>query len=95
MPIDIEAEAAIAIAGALIGGIIVVFAQWFRQWFVDNCSEWPFDANPRGVKPPLEGGNAYQVRVRIFNRASTQAYVNPEPKNAAGQSVGDWKIRNP
>jgi len=89
---DLWTTATAGVVAGFVAGVLVLGAQRMGQWII-NRLEWPFKVVIKGRQNPTLA--TYQLRIRVFDRASLGARVNMVPHDSAGQIINGWNVVNP
>jgi hypothetical protein len=87
-------DLAIAVAGGVIAGTVVIGLQALRQYLIDHWYLAPISADAEAW-----GGAANsvpsQIRVAVYNRASIPANLITTPRDDGGEVIQGWNNINP
>lgn len=89
--VQYETTLTVGIISGVIAGLAVLAAQKFRQWWLDNLSDWPFEVDAKGLKPL---GPSWEARVWTLNKTTRDVRLNVAPLDAEGREVQGWSVRD-
>lgn len=90
---DVYAEIAIGILSGFIAGLLAVWAQRVGQWLIDNALPFPYRVVVAGLKPNWSLRRC-EVRVRNFNRTSTETKFYPGLRNGDGNPINGTDVQS-
>ncbi len=81
-----------AVAGGLIGGLVILGSQRLWQFYLDRLARWPFNVDPIGLSPnPV--GTWCEARVVVYNPTSKVTRLLPTLLDADGSPVNGSTVR--